>query len=157
MSPHRKVCFDFTSIKNRRAAIENENAAKLSIQDARDLVVQAVASAYLQIIADRARIDATRAQVNTAQALYVRARDQHQAGVSPAIDELRSQVELKTQQQQLIAQVNQLAKDKLASGTSNRVADWRGTYDTSDAIPFAPLEGIAADAALHRANEARSD
>ncbi len=148
--------FDFTSIKNRRAATENENAAKLSIQDARDLVVQAVASAYLQIIADRARIDATRAQVDTAQALYVRARDQHQAGVSPAIDELRSQVELKTQQQQLIAQVNQLAKDKLALGRVIGLPTGR-EYDISDAIPFAPLEGIAVDAALHRAYEARSD
>jgi outer membrane protein TolC len=148
--------FDLTSIKNRRATIENENAAKLSIQDARDLVVQAVASAYLQIIADRARIDATRAQVNTAQALFERARDQHKAGVSPAIDELRSQVELKTQQQQLIAQENQLAKDKLSLG---RVIGLplAQTFDTSDAIPFAPLDGITPDAALHRANESRSD
>jgi outer membrane protein TolC len=147
---------DFTSIKNRRAAAENENAAKLSIQDARDLVVQAVAAAYLQIIADRARIDATRAQVDTAQALYVRARDQHQAGVSPAIDELRSQVELKTQQQQLIAQENQLAKDKLALG---RVIGLplAQPFDASDTIPFAPLDGITPDAALHRAYESRTD
>ena len=86
------------------------------MQDARDLVVQAVASAYLQIIADAARVEATKAQVQTAQALFDRAHDQHVAGVSPAIDELRAQVELKTQQQALLAQQNQLDHDKLALG-----------------------------------------
>ena len=83
-------------------------------------MVQAVASAYLQIIADAARVDATKAQVQTAQALYERARDQHAAGVSPAIDELRAQVELKTQQQVLLAQQNQFDKDKLVLAPRDR-------------------------------------
>jgi outer membrane protein TolC len=151
-----QTVFDLTSIKNRRAAMLNENAAKLSVQDARDLVVQAVASAYLLIIADRARIEATKAQVATAQALYERARDQHQAGVSPAIDELRSQVEWKTQQQQLIAQENQLAKDKLALARVIGLPSGQ-SFDTSDTIPYAPLDGITPEAALQRANESRSD
>ncbi len=101
-------------MKNRQSAMQREKAVALSVQDGRDLVVEAVASAYLQIISDAARIEATKAQVATAQALYERARDQHRAGISPAIDELRAQVELKTQQQVLIAQENQRAKDKLS-------------------------------------------
>lgn len=151
-----QTLFDMTLIKNRRAAAENENAAKLSAQDARDLVVQAVAAGYLQIIADRARIDATKAQVDTAQALFTRAHDQHVAGVSPAIDELRAQVELKIQQQQLIAQTNQMAKDKLALA---RVIGWppAQTFDTADTIPYAPLDGITPEAAILRANASRSD
>jgi outer membrane protein TolC len=148
--------FDFTSIRNRRSAIQNEQAAQLSVQDARDLVVQAVATAYLQIISDQARIDATRAQVTTAQALYERARDQHRAGVSPGIDELRAQVEWKTQQQQLIAQENQLAKDKLALGRVIGLPPAQA-YSTSDSIPYAPLEGIAPEDVLKRALESRSD
>ena len=94
-----QTVFDWTALKNKLSADQNQKAAQLSVQDGRDLVVQAVASAYLQIISDAARIEATKAQVGTAQALYQRAHDQHVAGVSPAIDELRSQVELKTQQQ----------------------------------------------------------
>ena len=39
-----------------RSAQETERAARLSAQDARDLVVQAVAAAYLQIIADSSRM-----------------------------------------------------------------------------------------------------
>jgi outer membrane protein TolC len=148
--------FDYTSIKNRRSAIQNEQAAQLSAKDARDLVVQAVAGAYLQIIADRARIDATRAQVTTAEALFVRARDQHRAGISPAIDELRAQVEWKTQQQQLIAQESQLAKDKLALARVIGLPPGQA-YDTSDAIPYAPLEGITPEAAFKRALDSRAD
>jgi outer membrane protein TolC len=151
-----QTLFDYTSIKNRRSAIQNEQAAQLSTKDARDLVVQAVAAAYLQIIADRARIDATRAQVTTAEALFVRARDQHQAGISPAIDELRAQVEWKTQQQLLIAQESQLAKDKLALTRVIGLPPGQ-TYDTSDAIPYAPLEGITPEAALKRALDSRAD
>ena len=148
--------FDLTTIRNRRSAIQNESAAQLSAKDARDLVVQAVGAAYLQIIADHARIEATQAQVSTAEALFIRARDQHQAGVSPAIDELRAQVEWKTQQQQLIAQESQLAKDKLALARVIGLPAAQA-YDTSDTIPYAPLEGITPESALKRALESRAD
>ena len=105
--------FDWSARRNAQAAAQNVRASDLSVQDARDLVVQAVANAYLEIIADAARVEASRAEVDTAQALYERARDQHAAGVSPAIDELRAQVELKSRQQQLLANENQFAKGKL--------------------------------------------
>jgi outer membrane protein TolC len=80
--------FDWTAFKNLKAAAENTRAAQLSLEDGRDLVVQAVASGYLTIVADSGRIDVTRTQVATADALAVMARDQHQAGVVPAIEEL---------------------------------------------------------------------
>ena len=148
--------FDLTALRNKRAADQNLKAAQLSVQDGRDLVVQSVASAYLQIIADAARIDATKAQVATAQALYERARDQHRAGVSPAIDELRAQVELKTQQQVLIAQQNQFDKDKLVLARVIGLPVGQG-FNLADTIPYQALDGIAPDDALHRALETRAD
>src|ERR1700737_3638700 len=42
--------YDYSIRKNYRASKENERAAQLSFQDARDLVVQSVASAYLLVI-----------------------------------------------------------------------------------------------------------
>src|SRR4029079_14585635 len=99
--------------KNLRAAEQNQKAVELSGQDARDLVVEAVANSYLSIIASAARVEAARSEADTAQALYERARDQHAAGVSPAIDELRAQVEWKSRQQQLLASQNQFSKAKL--------------------------------------------
>jgi outer membrane protein TolC len=106
--------FDYSARKDYRSAVESRRAAQLSVMDARDLVVEATASAYLQIIADASRMEAIRSQVETAQALYDRTADQQRAGTAAGIDVLRSQVELKQQQQRLLAQRNQFDKDKLA-------------------------------------------
>ena len=151
-----QTVFDWTSIKNRRSAMQSERAAALSVKDARDLVVQAVASAYLAIIADAARVDAARSEVTTAQALYDRAHDQHTAGVSPAIDELRSQVELKTRQQELLADVNQHDKDKLALGRVIGLPDGQ-TYELSEAEPYVPLTPLTPEQAIERAYKNRAD
>ncbi|HML16306.1 MAG TPA: TolC family protein [Bryobacteraceae bacterium] len=151
-----QTVFDWTALKNKLSADQNQKAAQLSVEDGRDLVVQAVASAYLQIISDAARIEATKAVVATAQALYQRAHDQHVAGVSPAIDELRSQVELKTQQQVLLAQQNQSDKDKLALGRVIGLASGQD-FSLTDTVPYRPLESLAPADALHQALETRAD
>ena len=110
------TAFNYSTWKNYGASRESQHAAQLSALDARDLVVQATANGYLQIIADASRVDAIRSQVETSQALYDRAVDQQTAGTAAGIDVLRSQVELKQQQQRLLAQRNQFEKDKLALG-----------------------------------------
>jgi outer membrane protein TolC len=148
--------YDARARKAYRSGIESLHAAELSAKDARDLVVQSVASAYLQIIATSARVDATKAQVDTAQALYERARDQHRAGTSPAIDELRSQVELKTQQQQLLSLQNQVAKDKLALGRVIGLPSGQ-MFAITDKVPFTPLDGLTPADALQRAYASRAD
>jgi outer membrane protein TolC len=148
--------YDGRALKAWKSGNESVRAAELSAKDARDLVVQAVASAYLQIIATAARVDATRAQVETAQALYERARDQHRAGTSPAIDELRAQVELKTQQQQLLALTNQVAKDKLSLARAIGLPSGQA-FEITDQAPYKPLEGLAPADALQRAYASRAD
>lgn len=151
-----QTIFDWTSVKNRQSARENERAAALSVNDARDLVVQAAAGAYLQIVSDEARVAASRVQVDTAQALYERARDQHQAGVTPAIDELRAQVELKTEQQALLAQQNQLDKDKLGLGRVIGLPSGQ-TFTLTESAPYSALEGLTPAEMLKRAYDTRAD
>ena len=148
--------FDWTAIKNHQSTTQYERAAVLSLRDGRDLVVQAVATAYLQIIADSSRIEATRAQVSTAQALYERAREQHRAGTSPAIDELRAQVQLKARQQELIAQSSQRDKDKLVLGRVIGLPLGQ-IFEISDLAPYVPLEGMTPEQALDRAYKTRAD
>jgi len=148
--------FDQTLRKNLQTSSQGVQALQLSVQDARDLVVEAVANAYLRIISDGARVTATRAQVATAQALYERARDQHAAGVSPAIDELRSQVELKTRQQELLALQNLLDKDKLSLARVIGLPSGQG-FELSDSAPYAALEGLTPEQMLARAYGARAD
>lgn len=148
--------FDWTAWKNKLSADQNGKAALLSVDDGRDLVVQAVAAGYLQIIADAARIVATKVVVQTAQVLYERARDQHRAGVSPAIDELRAQVELKTQQQNLLADQNQFDHDKLVLGRVIGLPIGQD-FNLSEDVPYKALEALNPEQALHRALETRSD
>jgi outer membrane protein TolC len=148
--------FDWTAFKNLKASVENARAAQLSAEDGRDLVVQAVASGYLTILADAGRIEVTRTQIATAETLARMARDQHQAGVAPAIDELRAEVELKTQQQRLLILQNQLAKDKLTLARAIGLPSGQ-EFDTADDAPFRPIENLNTANLLSRAYESRAD
>lgn len=148
--------FDFSSISNLRSARQNSKASALSVKNARDLVVQAVGDAYLQIIADTARISATNAEINADQAVYVNAERRHQAGTAIGIDVMRSQVELKQRQQQLVAVTNQFEKDKLTLG---RVIGLPPDQDftVADPSPSVPLAAISLDEALKKAYANRPD
>jgi len=148
--------FDYNARKEYRSAVESRRAAQLSVMDARDLVVEATASAYLQIIADASRMEAIRSQVETAQALYERTADQQRAGTAAGIDVLRSQVELKQQQQRLLAQKNQFDKDKLAL---SRVIGFPNgqEFNLSETAPYAPLTSMTQEQALVAAVAQRSD
>lgn len=148
--------YDYSSRKNLRAAGEERRAAQLSLKDARDLVVQATANGYLQIIADASRVDAIRAQVETAQVLYDRTTDQQTAGTAAGIDVLRSQVELKQQQQRLLAQQDQLDKDKLALGRVIGLPPGQ-SFNLAESAPFAPLVSLNQEQALQAAMRDRAD
>jgi outer membrane protein TolC len=86
--------FDLVRIENLHSASENLKANIKAAQNARDLIVLAVAGSYLQIIATKARIAAATAQVETSQAIYVQAADRFSAGLNACIDATRSQVQL---------------------------------------------------------------
>ena len=148
--------FDYSLRKSYRAAKENQRAAQLSFRDARDLVVQSVANAYLLVIAGSSRVQALRAQMETDQAIYDRTADQHHAGTAAAIDVLRAHVELQQEQQQLIAQNNQVAKDKLALGRVIGLPSGQ-QLEIADREPFSPLAEMTPDQALRSAYEQRAD
>jgi len=94
--------------------------------------------------------------VSVAEMLYQIARDRHAAGVTPAIDELRAKVESQTQQQRLLGQQNQVAKDKLTLARVIGLAPGQ-EFRLTDQAPFAPLEGLSADDLLRKALASRAD
>jgi outer membrane protein TolC len=102
------------SLQNYLASRHNFQAAKLTAQDARDLVVLTVGNAYLVCIADDARIKAVQAELDNSKLSLDQATAAHDAGTSPRLDVLRAQVDYQSEEQSLIAAVNELAKDKLA-------------------------------------------
>ncbi len=148
--------YDYSNRKKYLASKENMRAAQLSFQDAHDLVVQSVANAYLLVIAGSSRVDSLRAQVATDQAIYDRTSDQKLAGTVAGIDVLRAQVQLQQEQQQLLAQENQFAKDKLALGRVIGLPSGQ-EFTIAEAEPYSPLAAMPPDQALRTAYEQRAD
>jgi outer membrane protein TolC len=147
---------DFSARREYRASVENVKAAEFSDQNTRDLVVFVCANLYLQALASSSRIEATRAQVNTAQALYNLAVDQKAAGVSPGIEVLRAQVELQAQQQRLIVAEDQFAKDKLALARAIGLPLGQ-EINLTDGLSFVPVATMSLDESVQSAYKKRAD
>ena len=125
-------------------------------EDAADLVALAVGGAYLQVIAAKARLDASRAQLEIAEALYRQALEQRQAGVIAQTDLNRAQIQAFTGRQRMVTLQNDLAKQKidLARLTGLPPNEY---YETTDLVPFSPAPPMGLVEALRYAMEYRSD
>lgn len=148
--------FNYKSLERERAASENIKAANFSYKDAREIVVLAVGNVYLEAIAAAARVDTAQAQVTNAQALYDKASDQQNAGLTPSIDTLRARVELQTRQQQLIAARNDLAKQRLAVARVIGLAPGQ-EFVLTEKAPYQVLTPQPIDVYLQRAYASRAD
>jgi outer membrane protein TolC len=148
--------FDWHAIERERGARANESAARYRYNDARELVVLATGNEYLLTLAAAARVDAAQAQVETAQALFNKAHDQQTAGVSPAIDTLRAQVEFKTRQQQLIVARNNYSKQKLMLARTVGLPLGQ-EFNLTEQAPYQPQAPMSVEQALQRAFMGRAD
>ena len=148
--------FDLEAIKRSQAAAHEVSAAELSEKDARELVVVAVGAAYLQALADAARVETVKAQLVTAGTILDRAVEMHKVGVTPGIDELRARVEWLTRSQQFIVVENDLAKQKL--GLLRMIGLPVGQeIELTDRAPFQPLASGAVDEDISKALACRDD
>ncbi|HEY3131338.1 MAG TPA: TolC family protein [Acidobacteriota bacterium] len=151
-----QAVLDLTAWNNYRSAAEALHASELSAQDARDLVVLAVGGAYLQVIAAKAKVDATRAQLETANALYQQTSQKRTVGLVAQVDVNRSQVQTLTQQQRLVSLQNDLAKQKINLARLTGLPP-NDRYDISDDVPFSAIPATSIEDALKQALEQRSD
>jgi outer membrane protein TolC len=148
--------FNLPALENFLAARHNFQAAKLSAEDARDMVVLSVGNAYLLVIADGSRVLNAEAQVRSTKVSLDQAVANHTAGTSPLLDELRARVDYQTQQQTLIQAQNQLQKDKIALARAIGLP-LEQKYVLADTVPFTPLESMTADQAAQVALAHRKD
>ena len=148
--------FNLKALENQRAATERLKVAQFNIKDARELVVLAVGNSYLQAIAAAARVDTAQAQVTSAQALYNKASDQQKAGLTPAIDALRSQVEFQARQQQLIQARNELAKSILSVARIIGLPPGQ-QFVLTEKAPYQALTPLPLETYLQRAYQGRAD
>ena len=112
-----------------RAASENERAVKFTVQDARELVVLLVGNQYLLTVASAARLDTPKAQLTTAETIFQQTQDLKKAGVAAGIDVLRSQVQMQTQQQRVLAAQNQFEQQKDVAGPDHWNVRWRNNFN----------------------------
>jgi outer membrane protein TolC len=151
-----QTLFNLSSLQNYLAAKHNFASAKLSADDARDMVVLTVGNAYLLCVADVARVEAVKAELATAKVSLDQAVAAHDAGTSPKIDVLRSQVDYQNEEQTLISTANQLEKDKLAlARTIGLPLDQK--FQTTDRVPYAALDNVDARTAFDQALKNRKD
>ena len=124
-----------------RARKSDEQASTLSVQDSRDVVVFAVGTAYLQVIASAARVETARAQLASAGELDQQTANRVKNEVSPEIDSIRAQVERQSAEQRLTNATNQLEKDKLTLARIIGLAIDQ-EFELSDPLAYHPLSGI---------------
>jgi outer membrane protein TolC len=148
--------FDYTAIKNERAARENVKSAQFDYQNARDLVVLVSGASYLQAVSSSARVDAAQAELKTATTVYNQAVDMKAAGVVPAIEVVRAQVQMQAQQQRLLAAKNEFERSKLNLARVIGLPTAQ-VFTLADKIPYAPLPPLTFEQELQRAFENRSD
>jgi outer membrane protein TolC len=147
---------NLSSLENYLAAKHNFQGSRLSLEDAKDLVVLTVGNAYLLCIADASRVQSAQAQVSTSKVSLDQAVANHQAGTAPLLDELRARVDYQTQQQTLITAQNQYEKDKIALARAIGLP-LEQSYELSDQAPFQPLDNLDPNAAVQQGLTHRHD
>jgi outer membrane protein TolC len=145
-----------SALQNYIAAKHNFQSARLTAEDARDLVVLTVGNAYLLCIADTARIEAVMAELATSKVSLDQAVAAHDAGTSPKLDVLRAQVDYQNEEQSLISTKNNFEKDKLAlARTIGLPLDQ--AFQVTDHAPYAALDHVDPQAAFEQALKTRKD
>lgn len=139
-----------------RARKSEDRASALSIQDSRDVVVFAVGTAYLQVIASAARVQTAKAQLASAGELDQQTANRVKNEVSPEIDSIRAQVERQSAEQRLTNATNQLEKDKLTLARIIGLAIDQD-FELNDPLAYHPLHGITAETATDEALRSRAD
>lgn len=147
---------DVKSLRGYLAAKHNFNAAQLTAEDARQLVILTVGNAYLLVLADESNVESVQAQVSTAKVSLDQAVQSHQAGTAPLLDELRARVDYQTLQQRQIVAQNTLDKDRLALARTIGLP-LAQKYNLADKAPYAAFDQVDLDATLKQAHLNRKD
>jgi outer membrane protein TolC len=151
-----QAVIDMHGLYESKSGAADLRAAEFDMRDTRALVSLGVRNLYLQAVADESRLKAARAQVETAQALLTQATDLRNSGVVAGIDVVRAQVQARTQEQRAILAENEYEKGKLQLARAIGVPLGQPLVLT-DAMPYAPLQGMALEDALKQATLARDD
>jgi outer membrane protein TolC len=139
-----------------RSAQHAAKAANFTTLNQADSVILSVGTQYLLALADASQIANAQALEKADEVAYEQAKAQHEAGVGTNLDELRSRVQLQTQQQALINDENAFAKDKIAL---NRLIGLPADQEITltDTAPYGEFAQLPLEDAKKLAYERRKD
>src|SRR5580698_8262775 len=148
--------FDEKSRHLANAAADEQKASIAAVADSRDIVVLAVGSAYLQVIASKSRLQAAIVEHDAIAVFDDFTEQRVHEKVWPEIDGIRSQVARQTAEERVTIAQTGLAKDKL---TLARVVGLHldQDFDVSEDLTYKPLSKPEVDIAVRQALEQRSD
>jgi outer membrane protein TolC len=145
---------DLSTYRDWKASERALDASRMDYQDARDLIIRAVASLYLNGQSAQARVDAAQTRVTDSNTLYKLAKDKHDAGTATGVDVLRAQVQLANDQQALLVAQNQY-KQALLALARNLGMSVGAPLELAEPLRYEPLaqpqvESIVSSALLAR-------
>ena len=142
--------FNVPAYELYRSAQKAADAASWAALNSRGGVVLNVGGLYLKILADTGTIRNDQALLKQDELVYEHAKDSRDAGVGINLDVLRAQVQLQTDQQQLISAINTEAKDKIQL---NRVMGQPAGQQLQlvDAAPYGDFDASSSDDAIRNA------
>lgn len=147
---------NITALRNWQVSKESERATRFNQRDARELIVLAVGGTYLQAAADEAQVEAEKAQVGYAKAIYDQAVAELAAGTNARIDVMRTQVELQTEQERLNAFQGEYDQQKISLARLIGIPLDRSLV-LSEALEFKDTEGMDEMSLLRSAFDHRMD
>ncbi len=148
--------FNLPDFELYRAIKPEFKSVDLNVADSDEQLVQAVATAYLKVLADQANLDNAIGQEIAARAVLEQATQLDVAGVGVRLDVLRAQVDYQQRQQAHVSADAQLDKDGIQL---NRIMGLPAgqELDLTDDTPFAELGDFNLDQARQTAYAHRND
>ena len=147
---------DLQSYRGWKAGEHALDTSKMDYQDARDLIIRAVASLYLNAQSAAARAAAAQSRVTDSDVLYKLAKDKHDAGTATGVDVLRSQVQLANDKQALLVAQNQYKQSLLALARNLGMRP-DTPLELAEPLRYQPLEPLPAESIVPTALLARPD
>jgi outer membrane protein TolC len=147
---------DLQSYRGWKASERALDAGKMDYQDARDLIIRAIAGLYLNAQSAAARVDAAQSRVTASGVLYKLAKDRHDAGTATGVDVLRSQVQLANDKQALLVAQNQYKQSLLALARNIGMSP-STPLELAERLAYQPLTQPQAESLVPSALLARPD
>ena len=139
-----------------RASRQNAEAQRLSLEDAGNVVVLAVGTAYLQVETSQARVETAKAELESARELEAQALNRVRSGLAAEIEGFRATVQRQTSEQRVTVAEANLEKDML---TLARIIGLPGgqRFNITSMAGYAPWTGGDLATSLLQAEADRAD